>query len=106
MLANVSARIWCTALSAKSVEPRLYFYRDDGGVEIDLLDFTEDTRRLAVEVKSSMTYRDSYARHLTRVGDELGVASEERYVVARVEQGLRARGATVLPAAEWLSRLG
>lgn len=90
----------------RGVEPRLYFYRDDAGTEVDLLELTDETRPMAVEVKSSMTYRDSYARHLVRVGDELGVAPEERYVVARVEQGLRTRDATVLPAAEWLSRLG
>lgn len=90
----------------RGVEPRLYFYRDDAGTEVDLLEFTDETRPMAVEVKSSMTYRDSYARHLARVGDELGVAPEDRYVVARVEQGLRTRDVTVLPAAEWLSHLG
>ena len=44
--------------------PELYFYRDDGKREIDLLDCTNSGSPKAIEIKSSRTYHDKYARHL------------------------------------------
>lgn len=86
-------------------EPRLMFYRDANGAEVDLIDLTDASAPLAVEVKSGQTYRDSFARHLGRVGDALGIPPEGRAVVARVESGFRARGAAVIAARDWLQSL-
>lgn len=87
----------------KGEEPRLFFYRDDSRIEVDLLDFTDDSRRTLVEIKSSQTYRSSFARHLRRVGEELEVPAEWRCVVTRAEHGMRTDGVRVLTASDWLN---
>lgn len=83
--------------------PKLFFYRDDGRAEVDMLDFTDADRPRAIEIKSGQTYHDSYARHLARIGDDLGIDPDERYVVSRVEARFRARGANVVPAYDYLT---
>lgn len=83
-------------------DPQMFFYRDSSKIEVDLLDFTDAADRKLVEIKSGQTYRDSFARHLGTIGDLLGIPEEHRYVVARVDAGFHARGASVLPASEWL----
>lgn len=84
-------------------DPALCFYRDDSKREIDLLDFTDPGKPLAVEVKSSRTYHDKYARHLS-VCDELGIAEENRHVVARVESSFAAKSCHVDSLDDWLRR--
>ena len=82
----------------------LCFYRDDSKVEVDLLDCTDAAHPLMVEVKASETYHDKYARHLVRVGEELGVPEESRAVVLRVREDYRQRGVNVVSADTWLER--
>ena len=48
-----------------------------------------------MEVKSSATYHPSYARHLGKVGDLLGVSEPGRAVVLRVDDDYSAGGVTV-----------
>lgn len=83
-------------------EPDLYFYRDENKVEVDLVDLTESDHALLVEIKSSQTYRSSFARQLNKVGDEIGIPHERRFVVERAEGDFEADGAQVRNIATWL----
>ncbi len=86
----------------RNEEPRLFFYRDENKIEVDLMDFTDADNPRLVEIKSGQMYRDSYARHLTVVGDALGIERERRYVVARVASGYETKEASVRSAFDWL----
>lgn len=79
-------------------EPRLYFYRDDSRREVDLLDLTDPSRPLAVEVKSGETYRPSFARHLSAVCPEIGIPEGRRVVAYAGSETYRADGVDVMPA--------
>ncbi len=83
-------------------QPEIYFYRDDSKREIDLLDFTYSDKRQAIEIKSSRTYHDKYAKHLSAVCDELGIDQDNRFVVARVDSSYRAKDCKVVAARDWL----
>lgn len=85
-------------------QPDLCFYRDDSKREIDLLDLTDSTNVQAIEVKSSRTYHDKYARQMNSVCSELGIDSAHRCVVARVESSYNAKDCTVMSAEDWLMR--
>lgn len=54
-------------------KPELYFYRDSNGVEVDLVEATDRRNVELVEIKSSMTYRSSFLRHLNSVGEKLSI---------------------------------
>lgn len=84
--------------------PELYFYRDDGKREIDLLDCTNSGSPKAIEIKSSRTYHDKYARHLQAVCDEIDIAKDARYVVARVDSTYESKDCSVVSARDWLLR--
>lgn len=83
------------------VRPELYFYRDDSKREIDLLDFTDASNKRAVEIKSSRTYHSKYATQLNSVGDELGIDTDKRFVVARVEGSYQTERCHVVTARDW-----
>lgn len=83
-------------------EPQLFFYRDASKVEVDLLDFTDPNDRLLVEIKSGQTYHDRFARHLTLIGDVLGIPRERQYVASRVEHSYVSQGIHVVTARDWL----
>lgn len=80
--------------------PDLYFYRDDSKREIDLLDFTDASQPIAVEIKASRTYQAKYAHHLKAVGDELGISN--KVVIARVEGSYNASSCRIESAQNWL----
>ena len=84
--------------------PELYFYRDDSKREIDLLDCTNSGSPKAIEIKSSRTYHDKYARHLQTVCDEIDIAKDARYVVARVDSTYESKDCSVVSARDWLLR--
>ena len=86
----------------EGARPELYFYRDDSKREIDLLDFTDASHPWAVEIKSSRTYHDKYARHLQTVCDEIGIGREGRCVVARVESSFETEACSVVAVQDWL----
>lgn len=85
----------------KGVSPALYFYRDSNGVEVDLVDATDRRNVELIEIKSSMTYKSSFLRHLTSVGDELGIDAFHRFVVMRSETASTVNGVSILPVGEW-----
>ncbi|KFI91662.1 AAA domain protein [Bifidobacterium saguini DSM 23967] len=84
-------------------DPQLFFYRDASKVEVDLLDFTDPNNRLMIEIKSGQTYHDRFARHLTLIGDVLGIPKAQQYVVGRVEQSYTSQGIHVTTATDWLN---
>ena len=79
-----------------------YFYRDDAKREVDLLDYMRAAEPQAVEVKAGETYRRQFARHLTTVFEELGIAEDRRCVVYRGEMNYRFDGVRVVPACDFL----
>ena len=79
-----------------------YFYRDDAKREVDLLDYMRAAEPQAVEVKADETYRRQFARHLTTVSEELGIAEDRRCVVYRGEMNYRSDGVRVVPACDFL----
>ncbi len=83
-------------------EPDLYFYRDENKVEVDLVDLTDPSRGLLAEIKSSQTYRSSFSKNLRKVGDEIGIPPEQRFVVERAEGDFEADGAQVRNIGTWL----
>ena len=83
-------------------DPHLYFYRDESKIEVDLLDFTDTNRHQLIEIKSSQTYQERFARHLGQVGEFLSVPTSQRYVTARVEASFQAKHAYVYSARDWL----
>lgn len=76
-------------------EPQLFFYRDASKVEVDLLDFTDPNNRMLIEIKSGQTYHDRFARHLTLIGNVLGIPCEQQYVTSRVEHSYVSQGIRV-----------
>lgn len=87
----------------KGEAARLSFYRDEDKREIDLLDWTDASKPLAIEVKSGETYREHHARHLKKVGEELGIDPRGRIVAYRGSQSYRVDRATVMPIEQLLS---
>lgn len=85
----------------QGVTPELYFYRDDSKAEIDLLDFTNTPR--AIEVKSGMTYRHAFARHLTAIAPELGISPENRFLLFRENFSQKFDDYWLLPAQKYLT---
>ena len=79
-----------------------YFYRDDAKREVDLLDYMRAAEPKAVEVKAGETYRHQFARHLTTVSEELGIAEDRRCVVYRGEMNYRSDGVRVVSACDFL----
>lgn len=82
--------------------PQITFYRDEDKREIDVLDWTDASSPLAIEVKSGETYRDHHAHYLRTVGEELGIDESSRVVAYRGSQSYRVSGATVMPIRELL----
>lgn len=85
-------------------EPRLYFYRDDSKIEVDLLDFTDRHSPVMAEIKSGQTYHDRYAKQLLSIGQQLGISTEHLYVVSRVANSYRHGNVNVSNTNDWLLR--
>ena len=86
----------------QGVTPELYFYRDDGKREVDLLDWTEPGDERLVEIKSGQTFRPAWGKTLVALGEELGVPPERRAVVYRGSETLASAGFRAVSAAAWL----
>lgn len=86
----------------KGEEPQLYFYRDDSKREVDLLDLTDPDNEMAVEVKSSQTFHEKYAKHLNAIGEMLRIRPENKLVVCRVESSYRTKTCEVVNVCDFL----
>jgi predicted AAA+ superfamily ATPase len=84
--------------------PELYFYRDDSKIEVDLVDVTDRVAPELIEIKSTTTYKPELARHLSGVGDALGIPEEGRGVVMRSDKSHVVNGVRHWSAHEWLMR--
>lgn len=84
--------------------PDLYFYRDDSKIEVDLVDITDLSAPELVEIKSSTTFRDGYARHLGSIGDVLNIPGKGRGVVMRSDTSHVVNGVKFWSAHDWLMR--
>lgn len=84
--------------------PKLYFYRDDSKIEVDLVDMTDRAAPELVEVKSTTTFKADLARHLGSVGDALGIPAEGRGVVLRSDESHVVMGTKFWSAHDWLMR--
>lgn len=84
--------------------PKLFFYRDDSKIEVDLVDMTDRAAPELVEVKSTTTFKADLARHLGSVGDALGIPAEGRGVVLRSDESHVVMGTKFWSAHDWLMR--
>lgn len=84
--------------------PRLFFYRDEAKIEVDLVDESIPSMSELVEIKSQMGFRESFLRHLPGVGNDLGIPTEHRHVVTRGDETFDVRGMRVWSARDWLLR--
>lgn len=66
---------------ARGRKPKLYFWRDSTGREIDLVIEKGSNPAWAIEVKSSKTYSPKFFKNLDAICDGLGVSIERRVVV-------------------------
>lgn len=64
-------------------EGNLCFYRDTAQAEIDLMDVTQRSAPRLIEIKSGMTPRSDFFKHLTKVGEELNVPVDRRTIIYR-----------------------
>ena len=85
-------------------KPDMMFYRDDSKIEVDLVDATDSANLTLCEIKSGQTYRSSFARNLSTVANNLGLASAELDVVYGGEGGFSDGSANVFGVHEWLTR--
>lgn len=85
-------------------DPRLFFYRDDSKMEANLVDLTDPAAPELVEVKASQTYQPAFARHLSPIGDDLGIPPQGRYLVMRADKTTTVAGVKVWSASDWLLR--
>ena len=84
--------------------PRLFFYRDDSKIEVDLVDDSDPAGRELIEIKSQVGFRKDFLRHLPVVGGDLGIAERCRYVVTRGADSFSVGGMKVWAARDWLMR--
>jgi predicted AAA+ superfamily ATPase len=85
-------------------QPRLFFYRDDSKIEVDLVDITDSSRPELVEIKSSATFRPSFTRHLSHVGELLHIGSDAQSVVMNAEETTVVGDRTIWSMRDWLLR--
>lgn len=62
-------------------EPRLFYWRDSSKNEIDLIVEKGGQPRRVIEIKSSSTFNPKAFGVIDKLGEALGVATDERYVV-------------------------
>ena len=69
------------AYFARGRRPKLFFWRDSSGREIDVVVEKGASPHWAIEAKSSSTYSPKFFKNLDAVCDALGVPKERRVVV-------------------------
>lgn len=86
------------------VVPKMYFYRDSRGKEVDLVDLTNAPK--LVEIKSSRTFRGTFSATLNELASLVpgGVPKECRYVVMRRDDDIVVGDVQVVSAESWLLR--
>ncbi|MBT1167299.1 ATP-binding protein [Bifidobacterium simiarum] len=85
-----------------NIEPNLYFYRDTNQAEIDLVDCTQRRNTRLIEIKSGMTPRADYFKHLATIGEDMNVPREQRIVIYRGDEGFLSKNGRYVTADQWL----
>lgn len=75
--------------SWSEVEFEVFHFRDRAGVEVDLVLEVDDSRVLAIEVKSSATYKPEHFSGLKFLRDKLGDRFAGGFVLGMAESSLR-----------------
>lgn len=81
----------------------LWFYRDAGQSEIDLIDATQRRSPVLMEIKSGMTARPDFFRHLATVGEELGVPVDRRTVIYRGTESFAGKNGRYITVEDYLN---
>lgn len=84
-------------------EPRLFFYRDKAGTEVDLVNQRSASSMDLIEIKSSRSFRGDQARHLVDVGKTLGVPPSNRFMVYRGPESAHLPEFSLLPVDRYLT---
>lgn len=86
------------------VVPKMYFYRDSRGKEVDLVDLTNAPK--LVEIKSSRTFRGAFSATVNELASLVpgGVPKGHRYVVMRRDDDIVIGDVQVVSAESWLLR--
>jgi predicted AAA+ superfamily ATPase len=91
-------------LSYSHLDYPIYFWASHGGVEVDL--FCETTKGfVAIEIKSSQRWDNSYNKGLYRMLGELGSKSIHCYGVYAGERAQSIESVSILPVMEFLTKL-
>ena len=90
----------------QGIVPELYYYRDNQGREVDLIDCTQAGPPKAYEIKTSKTYRDRFATSLLSVSKELGIPRENISVIMRSGENYVQRGVHITDATSHIRLLG
>jgi predicted AAA+ superfamily ATPase len=69
--------------------PKLFFYRDSNGNEVDLIEELTVDRQRIFEIKASKTIKPEFSHVVSEVGDLLGVDEHERFVIGQFEKAVR-----------------
>lgn len=85
---------------ARGIRPRLSFYRDSNGREIDILVEQGGHVAWAIEVKSSSTYSPKWFKNLDAVGELLGIDEEHRLVASALDECFETKHGRVIPIAD------
>ena len=82
--------------------PRLYYWRDNSKLEIDLI-VEGSEGPCPIEIKSGMTYRSEWSKPMRRWITATGVASEDAKIIYRGNLRQRDNGIEVVPwySVEW-----
>ena len=81
---------------AQGKEPKLYYWRDSGQKEVDLIIERGGNPYFVIEIKSSATYRPKYFETLDDIAEAMGVPTERRFVVYGGEETIPTRHGTVI----------
>ncbi len=82
---------------AKGQIPRLSFWRDTNGQEVDIIVELGTSVQYIIEVKASSTFSSTFFKNLTKVGETLDVPTERRIVIYGGAEKLNLSIGRVLP---------
>lgn len=84
-------------------EPELCFYRDASQAEIDLVNATQRRQPRLIEIKSGMTARPDFFKHLATIGESMGVPIDRRNVVYRGTESFTSKNGKYITAEDYMS---
>lgn len=87
----------------RNTEPNLYYYRDNNGLEVDLLDMTDVDNVSLTEIKSGETFREEFIRGVNRLDTILPINVANKQVVMRVKNSYSVGEVQVLTTQDYLT---